>query len=127
MHPWRPIVLVGIAFAGLAMLFPFATFPVVGTLDGLAADAWPALLPLIPVAVRALVGDWSETPRPLGAVIVVALACCALLFAIVKLTDALVAVRAVTGAAPGAGPIVLIGGTLVAVAGTVVALSRSLR
>lgn len=127
MHPWRPITLVGIAFATLSLTFPFATLPVVGSIGGLDADAWPALLPLIPVALAAAFGDWTAAPRPGRATLLVVLGCGAVLFAVVKAVDAIIATRDVVGATTGAGVVVLVGGTVVALAGTVVALSRSLR
>lgn len=124
MHPWRPIAIVGSAFAAVSLLFPFATLPVLGVLDGLEADAWPALIPLLPVVLVALIGDWGRGLRPGPAVGVIAAACLAVLFATAKLADAVLAVRAATGASMGAGAFVLLGGTLIALGGTAAALSR---
>jgi hypothetical protein len=124
-HPWRIITIVGAAFAALSLVFPFATLPVFGVLDGVAADAWPALLPLLPPILVAALGDWRRGLRPMVAVPVILTACLAVLFAVVKLTDALVAVRATAGAALGAGGFVLLGGTLISLGGTAVALSRA--
>ena len=125
MHPWRLITLVGAGFCGLAMLFPFATLPVLGALDGVEAEAWPALLPLAPVVLAAAFGDWRRGLRPAAAIPLILLTCAAVLFAVVKLTDALVAVGDTAGASTGAGGFVLVGSTLMTLVGTTVALSRA--
>jgi hypothetical protein len=125
-HPWRPVALAGFGFAALAMLFPFVTLPVVGVIDGIEADAWPALIPLLPVLAAAVLGDRTEAPGPGAGVALVLLACSSLVFAIVKLSDAIIAVRNVAEGSVGAGPTVLVGGALVAMVGCVVALSRAL-
>ncbi|MBI5157462.1 MAG: hypothetical protein HZA58_05535 [Acidimicrobiia bacterium] len=125
MHLWRLITLVGTGFAALAMAFPFATLPVLGIIGGIEADAWPALLPLTPVAAAAVFGDRERGLRPPVAIAVILTACLAVLFAVFKLSDALVAVNDTAGASLGAGAFVLLGGTLIALAGTATALSRS--
>jgi len=124
-HLWRLITLVGTGFAALAMAFPFATLPVVGVIAGIEAEAWPALLPLIPVGAAAAFGDWGRGLRPPVAIPLILSASLAVLFAVFKLTDALVSVGNTAGASLGAGAFVLLGGTLIALAGTAVALSRS--
>ncbi len=125
MHPWRLITLVGAGFAALSMVFPFATLPVLGIIAGIEADAWPALLPLIPVVATAAVGDWDRRLRPPAALGLILCSCLAVLFAVFKLSDALVSVADTAGASLGAGAFVLLGGTLIALAGSAVALSRS--
>jgi hypothetical protein len=124
-HLWRLITLVGTGFAALAMAFPFATLPVVGVITGIEAEAWPALLPLIPVAAAAALGDWDRGLRPPVAIPLILSASLAVLFAVFKLTDALVAVADTAGASLGAGAFVLLAGTLIALAGTAAALTRS--
>jgi hypothetical protein len=125
MHPWRPISLVGIAFAAVSLLFPFVTLPLLGVLDGISADAWPALLPLLPVAFAAALGDWTLSPRPWAAVALILLACSSVLFSVVKVVDANGAVSSVDDASLGAGPLVLLAGAVITLAGCVVSLSRS--
>ena len=125
MHLWRLITLVGTGFAALAMAFPFVTLPVVGVIAGIEADAWPALLPLIPVVAAAALGEWDRGLRPPAAIPLILSGSLAVLFAVFKLTDALVSVADTAGASLGAGAFVLLGGTLIALSGTAVALSRS--
>ena len=125
MHPWRPVAIVGTAFAAVSLLFPFVSFPVLGVVDGISADAWPALIPLLPVAIVAATGDWSVGPPPWVAVVLVLMACAAVLFAVVKAVDAALATQTVGEASVGAGPIVLVAGTLIALGGCVLALARS--
>lgn len=124
MHLWRPVAIVGAGFTGLALLFPFATFPVLGVLNGIDADAWPALLPLAPVVAVAVIGDWSRGLRPMAAFPVIVMACLAVLFAVLKLADAAVATRDIAGASLGAGNFVLLGGTLIALTGSALSLTR---
>jgi hypothetical protein len=62
MHPFRLVVIGGTGFGVLAMLLPFASFPVVGAVDGISADAWPALLPLMIVVVISLTGPMPSQP-----------------------------------------------------------------
>jgi hypothetical protein len=125
-HPWRPIVIGGAAFSALAMLLPFASVPVAGVYDGIDAAAWPALLPLIPVVGTAALGDWARGLRPLTATGLVVLTCGAVLYAVVKIADAVVAVRSADGASLGAGSFVLTGGAAVVLIGCVLAMARGL-
>lgn len=106
------------------MLFPFATLPVLGILDGIDAAAWPVLIPLLPVVLVALIGDWDRGLRPTGAVMVIVAACLGVVFAVVKLADAILAVRSAAGGSLGAGGFVLVLGTLIALGGSTAALSR---
>ena len=124
MHGSRPVVLVGTAFAAIALSLPFVRFPVVGAVDGIGAAAWPALLPLIPAMAAAIFGDWSAGSRPLVGVTALLLACGGLLFAVLKLTDALIAARDLAGASFGAGAPVLVVGVAVAAVGAGLALRR---
>ncbi len=106
------------------MLFPFATLPVLGILNGIESAAWPALIPLLPVVLVALIGDWSRGLRPGAAVAVIVTACIGVVFAVVKLADAILAVRNAAGGSLGAGGFVLVLGTLIALGGATAALSR---
>ncbi len=124
MHPSRPVVIVGTAFALLALVLPFVTLPVIGSIDGFGSDAWPAVAALAPVVLLAVTGDWSRGSRPLAGTIALLLACGGLVFSVAKLTDAIVAARDATGGSLGPGAGVLVGGCAVAAAGAALALRR---
>ena len=117
MHPSRPVVLAGIGFAVVSVLLPFASFPIVGSVDGFKADAWPALIPLVPMAIIAVRGDWAHGFDSGSGIAAVVLGGLSLVFALVKVADAMVAVRNTTGATMGAGSVVLAGAVAVAVGG----------
>jgi len=106
MHPYRLTVLTGVGFATLAMLLPFLSLPVAGSVDGLSADAWPALVPLLPVALLVIDQRSEHGLAGLTAAIGAGLAGTAMIFATVKLADAIVAARS-PGATLGAGVWVL--------------------
>lgn len=126
MHPFRPIVLAGLGFAAISMLLPFASFRFVGSVSGLSADAWPALLPLTIVVLVALTGRWDLGLEPGPAIAAVALSGTALVFTLVKVADAIVAVRDTPGATLGPGAWVLTAAVLVATGGSAFgAFSRS--
>ncbi len=126
MHPFRLIVLGGTAFAVFAMLLPFASFPVVGTIDGISADAWPALLPLIGLAVLALTGRSNHPLEPAPGVAAVIGSGASLVFSLAKVADAVVAVRDTAGAAIGPGSFVLAAAVAVVTGGAVMgALART--
>ena len=126
MHPFRLVVIGGTAFGVLSMLLPFASFPVVGAVDGISADAWPALLPLMVVVVVALTGRWDEGLGWSAGLLAVVAGGVALVFSVVKLTDAVQAVRDAAGASIGPGSYVLIGAVVVVLGGAAAgALSRS--
>lgn len=126
MHPFRPIVLAGVGFAAVSMLLPFASFMFIGSVDGLSADAWPALLPLTVVALVALTGRWDLSLEPGPAVAAVALSGASLIFALVKVADAVVAVRDAPGATLGPGAWVLTAAVMVTTGGSAFgAFSRS--
>ena len=121
MHPARITVLGGTGFAVISMLLPFASFPIVGAVDGVSADAWPALLPLVLVVILTLRGRWDHGLEPIAGVTAVVAASASLVFALVKVADALVAVRETPGATMGPGAFVLSAATAVTVAGTAAA------
>lgn len=126
MHPFRLVVVGGTGFGVLAMLLPFASFPVVGAVDGLAADAWPALLPLLLVVLLALAGRWDLGFDPFPGVLAVAACAASLIFSVLKITDAVVAVRDTAGASMGPGSFVLVAAVVVVTGGTVTGvLTRS--
>lgn len=117
MHPFRPIVLAGVGFALLSMLLPFASFPVIGSIDGLSADAWPALLPLIPVVLLSLTGRWEHALGPTPGIAAVALCGLSLVFSLVKVADSIVSVRDTADATLGTGAWVLTAAVMVATSG----------
>jgi len=116
-HPFRPIVLAGVGFALLSMLLPFASFPVIGSIDGLSADAWPALLPLIPVVLLALTGRWEHALGPTPGIAAVALCGLSLVFSLVKVADSIVSVRDTADATLGTGAWVLTAAVMVTTSG----------
>lgn len=125
MHPFRLVVIGGTGFGVLAMLLPFASFPVVGAVDGLAADAWPALIPLLLVVLITLVGRWDLGLDPLPGFVAVTACAASLVFAVVKITDALLAVRATAGASMGPGSFVLAAAILAVTGGATAGLLSS--
>lgn len=125
MQPFRLVVLGGIGFAVVSMLLPFASFPIVGVVDGIAADAWPALIPLTVVVVAMLVGPPDVSLSPTAGVVSVLGSSAALVFSLVKVADAIVAARETAGATVGPGSFVLSAAAVVATGGaTVGALVR---
>jgi len=116
-HPFRPIVLAGVGFALLSMLLPFASFPVIGSIDGLSADAWPALLPLITVVLLALTGRWEHALGPTPGIAAVALCGLSLVFSLVKVADSIVSVRDTADATLGTGAWVLTAAVMVTTSG----------
>ncbi len=116
MHVSRPVLLAGVGFAVISMLLPFASFPIVGSVDGISADAWPALIPFVPMAVIAMSGDWSHGLDPGPGLATVVLGGTSLVFALVKVADAVVAARDTQGATLGPGSLVLAAAAFVAVA-----------
>jgi hypothetical protein len=123
-HRSRIVILAGVLVAGLALFLPQARFPTIGPADGFAADTWPVILPLAPVALLAVIGDRAEGHRPLTATTGLLLSCAALVFALAKVIDAVLAVRPVEGAAVGAGAWAVAAGTASAVLGSLLAFSR---
>jgi hypothetical protein len=124
-HPSRPVVIVGGAFALLALVLPFVTLPVIGSIDGFGGEAWPAVAALAPAVLLAAVGDWSHGSAPVPGGVALACACGGLVFAVTKLADAIVAARDAAGGALGPGAGVLVGGCAVAAAGAALALRRA--
>lgn len=124
MHVFRPVVLVGAVFVVLALVLPFVTLPVAGAVDGIAGDAWPALIPIAPVVLNAALGDWRRGNSRWAAAVAIVLSCSGLLFAVRKLIDALEAVRAVEDGTLGPGAPVLVAALSVVVVGAALSLRR---
>jgi len=125
-HLSRIVVLAGSGLAGAALFLTQVRFPVLGSVNGIDGDAWPVLIPLVPLLLLTLVGDRAESYRPALGMVSLALACAAVVFAAVKTADAVLAARAADGTV-GAGPWVLLVATVAMVTGTVLGLSRRLR
>lgn len=125
MHPHRPLVLAGAVFGVLALFLPFARLPVLGAIDGIAADGWPAVAIAAPVVVKAAWGDWSRGNSPLIGIGLTLVGCLATVFAAVKLTDAIHAVRGLEGAALGPGAPLLVGAMALVAAGAALSLWRA--
>lgn len=117
MHASRPALLAGVGFAAVSMLLPFAFFPIGGSIDGISADAWPALVPLVPMSIVALRGDWGHGFDGRSGIVTVVLGGASLVFALVKVADAVVAVRGAQNATLGPGSMVLAAAVMLAVAG----------
>ena len=126
MHPWRIIALSGSGIGALALLLPFATFPVIGPVDGFDGDAWPVLILLGPIVAAALIGPWREGLPPVLGLPAILLGAAAIVFSSVKLSDAVLAARSVDGSV-GAGAWLLLVATVLVGAGAVGSLSRRVR
>jgi cytochrome c biogenesis protein CcdA len=123
-HRSRIVILAGVGVAGLALFLPQARFPIIGNPDGFTADTWPVMLPLVPVAVLALVGDRGEGHRLPAAAVGLLLSCAALAFAVAKVIDAVAAVGSIETAAVGVGTWAVAAGAALAVLGSLLAFSR---
>jgi hypothetical protein len=124
MHRSRLVTLVGVAVTGLALLLPQARFPSAGLVDGFRADAWPVLLPMLPLALFAVFGDRPEGYRTPLAILAVVLSCLALVFAVAKVVDAVAAAGAVEGGAVRSGAWVVLAGTGITLLGSLLSFSR---
>jgi len=123
-HRSRIVVLVGILLTGGAAFLPYTHLPTVGSINGIDGAAWPALLPLTIVLLIAVVGDRVEGNRLIPGIISTIFSCAAVVFAVVKINDALLSVRDTEDAAVGAGPWVLLAGTIVVLAGSLLGFTR---
>jgi len=127
-HPSRIIILIGFVAAAGSLALPFTTSPITGTTNGLAGDAWPAVLVLTPVALGAVVGDRREGFGRWTSVLAAFVGGVATVFAVQKLVDAFRAVqiheRVGIEAAVGPGPWVLVTGCLLVLVGAALSLSR---
>lgn len=128
MHPSRIIILGGFSAAAVSLVLPFVASPVTGTTNGVAGDAWPAVLILTPVALGAVLGDRREGFGRWTSVLAAFLGGVATVFAVQKLVDAFRAVqiheRVGIEASVGPGPWVLVTGCLLVLVGAALSLSR---
>ena len=123
MHRSRLTVVAGAVVASTSLALTFADLPPVGPVQGIDAEAWPALTLLGSLVVLNALGDRAEPPVRWAAYSGLALAAGALGYSTLKLADALMAAGE-SGGAVGAGAWVLFGGTLLAALGAGLGLSR---
>lgn len=124
MHHSRLISLAGVLIAGLALFLPQARFPVVGPVDGFDGDAWPVMVPLVMVALLAVLGERRAGHGVAAGILAVVLCCAALVFGVAKAVDAAAAAGAVEGGAVRAGPWVVLAGSALALLGSLLSFSR---
>ena len=131
MHNSRWVIIAGSALAAIALFAPFFSAPLVETVNGFDADAWPAAALLVFPFLAAMAGDRAEGFHRITAVVLIALTDVAIVFAVFKLVDALRAARTarelVGSGSAGFGPGLLLGATLIVLAGCVMSLSRRVR
>jgi hypothetical protein len=125
LHRSRSIGLAGIAISAVALALPFVTVTGLGTIGGVAADAWPALIPGGALALVTLTGDRREAPATWVAAAGCLLGAGMLAFALVKLADARTAV-AEAGGSLGVGAWVMVAGAGIALVGAAAGFSRRL-
>ena len=125
MHRSRLIILVGWAIVLTAMFLPFVEVPSQGSINGFDGDAWPALILVSIPALLSVLGDRKEGFRRSLALIAIASAGGAVVFAALKIADAAKAADAGSGSI-GIAPWLLIAGCVVALAGAVTSLTSKL-
>lgn len=128
MHPSRIVILTGTALGAVALVLPFVSSPLIGTINGIDGYAWPAVALAALPALLALLGDKREgfwTPLALLAIVATAGAA---LFSVAKAIDAADAAqtaRTLAGeGAVGVGAWVLLVAMVTALIGSVLTLSR---
>jgi len=127
-HPSRIAIIAGAGLGGVSLLVPFLSAPLLGTIGGVEADAWPAVFLLLIPAATALVGDRREGFGLMAALATAACAAAAAIFAAAKAVDTLIAARDIrangVAAQVGPGPWVLLAACTVVIAGIIASLSR---
>lgn len=123
MHYARLLSILGAALTGASLLLPWVTFPAQGAINGVRGDAWPVMILLGPVMLVAVVGDRREGHRLPWGVVVITLACAAVVFSVAKLADASRA-AGTAGGSVGAGAWVMVVTALATLAASVATLSR---
>jgi len=124
-HRSRIIILLGWAIALVAMFLPFVEFPSQGSINGFDGDAWPALVLVSIPALLSVLGDRKEGFRRSLALIAIASAGGAVVFAAFKVGDAAKAADAGSGSI-GIASWLLIGGCVIALVGAVTSLTSKL-
>jgi hypothetical protein len=128
MHTSRVVILAGTLLGAAALLMPFVSSPMTGSVNGIEGYAWPAVALAAVPALMALVGDRREgflTPFALLAIVITAGAA---LFSVAKAIDAADAAqtaRTLLGeGSVGTGTWVLLVAMLTVLTGSVLTLSR---
>jgi hypothetical protein len=130
-HSSRWVIISGSALAALALFAPFLSAPLLETVNGIEADAWPAAVLLALPFLAALTGDRAEGFHRITAIGLIILTDIAVVFAVFKLVDAVRAARTARDLAgagsAGFGPWLLLAATVIVLAGCVMSLSRRVR
>lgn len=128
-HPSRIVIVVGVVLAAASTLLPFVTSSPTGSVGG-AAETFPVVALLLPLLVAALVGDRREGFTRWGAIVAASVAAAATILSVVKMIDAMRAVRDLQSigidAVIGLGPWVLSAGAFAGLMGAALSLSRRL-
>lgn len=128
-HPSRIVIVVGTALAAGSTLLPFISSDPTGSVRG-ARETFPVVALLIPLLVAALLGDRREGFPRWGAVTAALVAAVAMILSVVKMIDAMRAVRDLQSigidAVIGLGPWVLAAGAFAGLMGAALSLSRRL-
>lgn len=125
MHRSRVIILLGSIIALVSMFLPFVDFPSQGSINGFDGDAWPALVLISIPAVLSVFGDRKEGFRRSLALIAIATAGGAVVFAAFKVADAAKAADAGSGSI-GVASWLLLAGCVVVLIGAVASLTTKL-
>ena len=128
MHPSRVVILSSAFVGAVALLMPFVSSPMTGSINGIDGYAWPAVALAAVPAVFALIGDRREgfwTPLALLAIVITSGAA---LFTVAKAIDAADAAqtaRTLIGEGSiGAGTWILVVAMIGSLFGSVWSLSR---
>ena len=124
MHRSRLTILNG-AVIGLLTL-PLVRFPVTGNVNSIDGDGWPAVALIGMVAVLALLGDRAEGLAMAPALVAAATSGAAMVFSVLKLTDASNAADTIPDASIGVGAWVLVAAAMITLTGVALTLSRKL-
>ena len=123
-HASRIVIDIGVLLVLGAMSLPFITAPG-GDIDAMTADAFPALLLVIPIFVVTLIPDHSRPLPTLFGWLAMVLALAAFPYTIVKFMDSSTLADTVGGEV-ATGTRILVFGTFVVVAGLAIGLARNM-
>ncbi len=130
MHPARLLIVAGAALAAASLGTAYLVVPTSARIDGVEGAAWPAAVLVVGIALAVVTGDRREGLVSWAALLVSILAAVATIFAAQKVVDAYAAAGDLTAvgipASPGAGPWLLLAGTVTVLIGAAFGLSRRL-